>query len=153
MAERLVRLRWAWLVLAVALVAGQSGCVERRYTIRTEPPGALVVVNGEEIGRAPVSRSFTYYGDRQITLMLDGYQTQHVIQPLKAPWYDNLLTEIITENVVPITLRDEREFTYAMAPAVVPPTNELQARGEALRAQAATQPPPRRGGILGFFGF
>ena len=73
-------------LLAIGLVAlgGLSGCVERRYTLRTNPPGAQVIVNGEEIGPTPVSRSFTYYGDREITLMLDGYQTQTIIQPINA---------------------------------------------------------------------
>lgn len=140
-------------LLGVTLLTLYTGCVERRYTIRSEPPGALAVVNGEEIGRTPVSRNFTYYGDRDIQLVLDGYQSQRVIQPIKAPWYDNLLTEFFSENVVPFTLRDERDFTYRMAPASLPPTNDLQARGDALRAQAVVQPTPRRGGILGFFGF
>lgn len=139
--------------LGAALVLGASGCVERRYTIRTDPPGAQVIVNNEEVGRTPVSRSFTYYGDRDITLMLDGYQTQRVIQPIDAPWYDNLATEFFTESVVPFTIRDERDFTYRMAPATVPTIDELRSRGENLRAQSQTQPPPRRGGILGYFGF
>src|SRR3954465_6323000 len=108
--------RGAAAILVALLLAVQSGCVERRYTIRTEPPGALAVVNGEEVGRTPVSRSFTYYGDRDVTLMLDGFETQRVIQPLKAPWYDNLVTEFFAENVVPFTLRDEREFTFRMVP-------------------------------------
>ena len=34
-----------------------------------------------------------------------------------------------------------------------PARNELLDRGEGLRAQAKQPPPPRRGGILGFFGF
>jgi hypothetical protein len=138
---------------AVALLLGGSGCVERRYTIRTEPPSALVVVNGEEVGRTPVSRSFTYYGDRDITLMLDGYETQRIIQPVRAPWYDNLLTEFVSENVLPFTVRDEREFTYKMGPATIPKTDDLIARGQALRTQGATPMKPRRAGILGFFGF
>lgn len=148
------RTTWALTAaLAAGLLPALTGCVERRYTIRTNPPGALVVVNGEEVGRAPVSRNFTYYGDRDISLMLDGYETKRLNQPVNAPWYDNLLTEFFAENVVPFTVRDEREFDYQMAPATVPATNDLLVRGEALRAQAQTQPPPRRGGILGFFGF
>src|SRR5262249_19124479 len=83
--------RWVAVGLGVTVGAGLNGCVGRRYTIRTNPPGALVVVNGEEIGRTPVSRNFTYYGDRDINLMLDGYQTQRIIEPVPAPWYDNLL--------------------------------------------------------------
>jgi PEGA domain len=141
-------------VVAILLgTAVLSGCVERRYTIRTDPPGALAIVNGEEIGPTPVSRSFVYYGDREITLLRNGYETLHVVQPVDAPWWDNLLTEFFTENVVPVTLRDEREFAYRMAPEVQPARNELLDRAEGLRAQAKQPPPPRRGGILGFFGF
>jgi hypothetical protein len=141
--------------LAIGLVAlgGLSGCVERRYTLRTNPPGAQVIVNGEEIGPTPVSRSFTYYGDREITLMLDGYQTRTVIQPIRAPWWDNLLTEFFTENLIPFTFRDEREFTYQMASSSIPETNDLFARGQDLRAQGQVNPPPRRRGILGWLGF
>jgi hypothetical protein len=144
--------RFATLLgLAIACVA--TGCVERRYTIRTEPPGAYVVVNGEEIGPTPVSRSFVYHGDRDITLMLDGYQTQRIIQPMNAPWWDNLATEFFTENLIPYTFRDEQEYIYRMEPATVPATNDLVARGEALRSDSKVPPKPRRTGILGYFGF
>jgi hypothetical protein len=145
--------QWPALALASLLAAGLAGCVERRYTIRTEPPGALVVVNGEEIGPSPVSRSFTFYGARKIELLQEGYQAQTIIQPIKAPWWDNLLTEFFTENLVPVTFRDERDFTYRLVPATVPATGDLIDRAEGLKAQGQAPPPPRRGGILGFFGF
>ncbi|MCA1685744.1 MAG: PEGA domain-containing protein [Planctomycetia bacterium] len=146
-------LRCGAALLGMAVALGQTGCVKRRYTIRTDPPGATVIVNNEEIGRTPVSRSFTFYGDRDITLILDGYKTQRVIQPIPSVWYDNYLTEVFTENFLPFTLRDEREFTYKMQPDVAPPYNDVLNRGERLRSQARVIPPPRRGGILGFFGF
>jgi hypothetical protein len=130
-------------LLAIGLGA-LAGCVERRYTIRSNPPGALVVVNGEETGPTPVSKSFTYYGDREITLMLDGYATQTIIEPINAPWWDNFVTEFFTENMIPYTFRDEREFVYQMAPSTVPEKNGLVARAEALRAQGSILPPPRR---------
>jgi hypothetical protein len=141
------------LVTAVAGLSCLTGCVERRYTIRSNPPGALVVVNDEEIGATPVSAPFTYYGDRKITLMHEGYLTRTVIQPIKAPWYDNYLTEFFTENLIPYTFRDEREFTYDMAPYAPADVNTLLRNGESLRTQAQTNPPPRRGGILGWLGF
>jgi PEGA domain len=141
-------------LVGIALAVGTlGGCVERRYTIRTDPPGALVIANGEEIGPSPVSRSFVFYDDRDITLMLDGYQTQRIIQPIKAPWWDSLPLEFFTENLIPITFRDEREFNYKLVPVTNPPQGELLERAEGLRVQGQTTPPPRRGGILGFFGF
>jgi hypothetical protein len=130
-----------------------SGCVERRYTIRSDPPGATVIVNGEEIGPTPASKTFYYYGNREVTLMLDGYQTRTVIQPINAPWWDNYATEFFSENMVPLSLRDERDYTFPLVPAVSPPVAELRNRAESLRQEAQTLPKPRRGGILGWLGF
>ena len=66
--------RLAWMMLGCLSIATASGCVERRYTIRSDPPGALVVVNGDEIGPAPVSRNFIFYGYRDIRLQREGYE-------------------------------------------------------------------------------
>ncbi len=141
------------LLLLFLGVGALSGCVERRYTIRTDPPGATVVVNGEEIGPSPASKSFVYYGERKISLIKDGYQTKTLIQPIKAPWWDNYITEFFTENVIPVSLRDEREFTYKLEPFKMTPQGELRDRAESLRSEARILPKPRRGGILGYFGF
>jgi hypothetical protein len=129
------------------------GCVERRYTIRTDPPGALVIVNKEEVGASPVSKSFTFYGDRDITIIADGYQTMRVQQPLAAPWWDNRVTEFFTENLLPVTLRDEREFTFKLATASVPPTTELINRADSLKSEGQRPPAPRRKGLFGWLGF
>jgi hypothetical protein len=147
------RIRVQLCVALGLLIASSTGCVERRYTIRTDPPGALAVVNGEEIGATPVSRSFAFYNDRKITLLADGYQPMEIIQPVKAPWYDNIFTEFFSENLVPVTIRDEREFYYKLTPVSIPESGDLVGRAEGLRAEAQVTPPPTRGGILGFFGF
>jgi hypothetical protein len=141
------------IVLLLAAVGPVCGCVERRYTIRTDPPGAQVIVNGESIGLSPASRSFYYHGDREITLVKDGYETQTLIQPMPAPWWDNYVTEFFTENLIPWVLRDEKEFAYKLEPVRTPTQEEVQARAEALRSEARVLPPPRRGGILGWLGF
>ena len=113
----------------------------------------LAIVNGEEVGQTPVSRSFYYYGDREITFILDGYATKTLIQPIKAPWWDNLFFEFFTENLVPFNLRDEREFKYQLTPASTPRASDLRDRAEQLRSEAQTLPKPRRGGFLGWLGF
>lgn len=141
------------LVLAAGCLCFESGCVIRRYTIRSEPPGAQVIVNDEEIGPTPVSKSFTFYGDREVTLIKDGYATKTLIQPMPAPWWDNLLTEFFSENLVPFTLRDEREFKYDLEPAQPPAANDLYGRAESLRAEALAPPKPRRSGFLAWLGF
>ena len=146
--------RGRWLVLAGLIVGmGLTGCVERRYTIRTEPPGALVIANGEAIGITPVSRSFTYYGSRSIRIIKEGYETKDLVQPIKAPWFDNLATEFFTENLIPYTFRDDVEFNYKLEPKQTADPLALQARAEATRREAQAQPKPKRTGVLGFFGF
>lgn len=140
------------LCLALFLLSLTSvGCVERRYTIRTDPPGALVNVNGEESGISPVSVSYEYYGDRRVTIQAEGYETIHSEMPLQAPWWNNAFTGFFTENLVPFTLRDEREFRFTMAPAVSSETGDLVGRGQQLRQQAQAPPPERPGGFFRFF--
>src|ERR1700690_4113146 len=68
------------VLAAIVLSLGTSGCVQRRMTIRSNPPGALVYVDDYEIGTTPVSASFTYYGTRKIRLVKDGYETLTVMQ-------------------------------------------------------------------------
>jgi hypothetical protein len=146
-------LRRTTIVVLMAAVGLAAGCVERRYTVRTDPPGALVIVNGEALGPSPASHNYYYYGQREITLVADGYETKTIFQPMNAPWWDNYLTEFFTENMVPWVIRDEREFTYKMEPARQPSQDQVQANAEAMRGEARTLPPPRRGGILGWLGF
>ena len=147
--------RGRYLVVAFALAAGcgLSGCVERRYTIRTDPPGALVIANGEPIGTTPVSRSFTFYGDRSFRIIKEGYETKDVIEKFSAPWYDNYLTEFFTENLNPYTFRDEVEFNYKLDPARPADTNDVLSRAEATRAQGQSGPVERRRGLLAYLGF
>lgn len=140
-------------VLLLTGIALSCGCVERRYTVRTDPPGAQVIVNGESIGPSPASKNFYYYGDREVTLVLNGYETKTLTQPIPAPWWDNYLTEFFTENLIPWVMRDEQEFTYKLDPARRPSEREVHDRAEALRGDANKLPPPRRGGLLGWLGF
>jgi hypothetical protein len=140
------------VVLSLGAALCASGCVERRYTIRTIPPGALVVSNGEEIGISPASRSHVYYGERDITLYKDGYKTRRIIEKMDAPWWDNRLTEFFTENLVPFTLRDDREYIYKLEPEVPTDEPKLLQDAESLRARAQLPPKPRSTGILAWLG-
>lgn len=145
--RHLMCLGWLWL----ALLSG--GCVERRYTIRTNPPGALAYVNGEEIGTTPVSRSFTYYGDREITLVQDGFETQRVVTPVKAPWWDNLFTEFFSENLIPWTIRDERDMTFQMVPNQALADDRLKDRASELRQASQDGPEAAAPHARGFWPF
>ncbi|MBW8884084.1 MAG: PEGA domain-containing protein, partial [Planctomycetia bacterium] len=74
--------------LLAALLLSMTGCVRRRLTVRTTPPGAQVFIDDQEIGTTPCSASYVYYGTRKITLMKDGYRTETVFQKIPPPWYE-----------------------------------------------------------------
>ena len=119
--------------MAAVLLPTQSGCVERRMTIRTNPPGALVYVDDYEIGTTPVSTDFTYYGTRKIRIVKDGYETLTVMQPFPTPWYEYPPVDFITENFVPGKIRDQRMIDYQLKPQMIVPTDQLLYRAESLR--------------------
>lgn len=101
---------------AAILIAAGSGCVHRRMTIRTDPPGALVEVNGERMGLTPQSMDFTYYGTREITLSAPGYETLTVAQPVPPPWYQIFPIEFVADNLLPFRVTNRHEFNYRLQP-------------------------------------
>lgn len=133
----------AMMAIAAALLAAASGCVQRRMTIRSNPPGALVYVDDYQIGTTPVSTDFVYYGTRKIRLVKDGYETLTVRQPFPLPWYQLFPIDFVTENLWPWEIRDERVVDLAMMPAGVTVPESVVARAEQVRAATAkTIPSP-----------
>tara|TARA_R110002095_G_scaffold111981_1_gene97853 strand:- start:56615 stop:57070 length:456 start_codon:yes stop_codon:yes gene_type:complete len=127
--------RWLIVALLVLVSGSQIGCVHRRMTIRSVPTGALVKVDGDEIGYTPASVDFTYYGTREITLTKDGYETQTVMQKVKTPWYQTFPLDAVSDNLLPFEVTNRHEFTYQLQPKVVVPTEELLNRGNLLRSE------------------
>lgn len=114
-----------------------TGCVQRRMTIRSNPPGALVYVDDYYIGTTPVSTDFIYYGKRKIRLVKDGYEILNVPKyNIPAPWYEVFPLEFVSENVIPWEIRDERVLDFQLAPQVVVPQDQLLARADQLRNQS-----------------
>lgn len=143
--------RWRpWLLLLlVAACAVSSGCVRRRLTVRSTPPGALVYVDGQFIGATPVSTDFTYYGTRNILLIKDGFETHAVKQRFMPPWYETPPLDFINENFNPYEIRDERELHFVLEAQRIVPTGDLIGRADALRQGARQEvitPLPQPGG-------
>ena len=129
------------LLAAGLVVALSAGCVQRRMTIRSNPPGALVYVDDYQIGTTPVSHDFVYYGTRKVRLVKDGYETLTVRQPIPLPWYEIFPLDFVTENLVPWEIRDERVIDLAMQPASNEPAESVAARAEQARLAAGSLPP------------
>ncbi len=122
------------LLLAISLIA--SGCVRRRMTVRSNPPGAQVFVDDQEIGRTPVSTPFVYYGTRRVRLVRDGHETLTTLETISPPWWEWPPLDYISENLWPWELRDERVLDYNLEPQRVVPTQELLSRANDLRMNA-----------------
>lgn len=130
------------LIWSVTLV-NLTGCVSRRMTIRSDPPGALVEVDGKRIGVTPVSMDFTYYGTREFTLSHPGYDTLTVQQPIRRPFYQRVPLDFFTNHFLPFRVTDRHDFTYVLQPRVVPIDEEqsLINRGRNFRTQSQVGDP------------
>lgn len=127
----------AGLLTALAVLAlCQTGCVRRRMTIRTNPPGAKAYVDDIEIGTTPVSTYYTYYATRKITLIKDGYRTETTYHRVLPPWYEIPPLDLVSENFWPQEIRDERVVDFQLVPQENVPLDVLLGRAEALRQNA-----------------
>jgi hypothetical protein len=93
-----------------------SGCVERELTINTKPQGALVVLNDEEIGLAPVTVNFNWYGDYCVRIQKEGYETLNTHRELKGPWYDGFPFDFFAQIVNPNRIVNSYEWTFDLTP-------------------------------------
>ena len=117
------------------------GCVRRRLTIRSDPPGASVFIDGQEIGRTPVATAFTYYGTRKFRLVKDGYETISVTQQFPAPWYQVPPLDFASENLVPSEIRDERVVHFELVPQANVGMDEVLTQADQLRSMVRPTAP------------
>lgn len=119
-------------------------------TIRSDPPGALVYIGKQEIGRTPCSTSFVFYGKREFRLVKDGYETLTAGRWILPPWYEIPPLDFVAETVIPAELRDERFVDFKLLPLQAVPSQQLLSRAENLRQATRLEslaapplPPPR----------
>lgn len=119
--------------MLLALLGG-VGCVEREWTLRTNPPGAVAYVSNVEVGRTPVTIDFTWYGDYDVVFRLDGYETLKTSVNLRPPWYEYPGADFFSE-VAPWTYEDKRETLHTLRKLQPPTEEELKQRAEELRRE------------------
>jgi len=121
---------------AFALLFLQTGCVHRRVTINSNPSGALVRVDGKDIGYTPASLDYTWYGTREIQLLKDGYETQTQLVNINAPWYQKFPLDFLSDNFLGTHIRDHRRFDLQMYPKQPDISSDVIQRGRSLRSEA-----------------
>lgn len=114
----------------------QTGCVHRRVTINSNPAGALVRIDGKDIGYTPTSIDYIWYGTREVQLLKDGYETQTQFIKIGAPWYQRFPLDFISDNFLGTHVRDHRRFDLTMQPKQPDVASDVIQRGRSLRSEA-----------------
>lgn len=125
-----IGLRLAGLVV---LLLPAAGCVHRQLIVQSNPPGAIVEVNGKRLGPAPADYPIRHYGVHEIRLLLPGYETAVVNEPIRAPWYEWPGLDFVSENLVPWTICDIRRREYTLQPLPMIPAEAVLERSEQFR--------------------
>lgn len=133
--RRRIRATAVSFLLLVMLMA-PVGCVRRTLTITTEPPHALVFLNDQEIGRTPVSTDFVWYGDYDVIIRKEGFETLKTHWRIDPPWYQVMPLDFCAEVLWPAHVHDQRARHFDLIQAEPTPAQELIGRARETRDRA-----------------
>ena len=117
---------------AFAFLAGCGGQVIREWTISSQPSGALVEVSGKEVGRTPVTIQFTYYGEYEVILSKEGYETLTTSVKLNPPWYQYPVIDFFAETSA-FTFHDTRQSDHVLEKTKLPSPADLVDRANDMK--------------------
>jgi hypothetical protein len=131
--------------LSLGLLLICAGCeVQRSLTVQSNPPGALVFLNDQEIGRTPVTRNFKWYGTYDVEVRDEGYETLRTKAKVWAPWWQVPPIDLVAVFIP--GLEDHHDLTFTLQrpnPRLIEPQRMIR-RGEQLQSQlespVTTQP-------------
>ncbi len=120
------------ILTTLAVLAG--GCVRRQVSVTSDPPGALVYMNDQEIGRTPFTRDFTWYGRYEVAVRKDGYEPQKTDTSIYAPIWQWIPFDFVTD-MLPVT--DRHQLHYTLKPASTQPADSraILVRAQELRTK------------------
>ncbi len=108
------------IALVVLCLPALWGCkAKRTLTITSDPPGALVRLDDEQVGFTPRKVRFDHYGIRRVTLYKAGYSTHSERVDLSPPWYARFPLDLVTEVLLPIGWHDHRALHVQLDPGEV----------------------------------
>jgi hypothetical protein len=129
-----------WL-LSLLVVLLLSGCVFRRMTIMSDPPGARVFVNNVEVGSTPCDVPSNLYldnGTYKFTLFKDGFEPLQVMQPVPPKTYELFGIDAFSEVLNPFPYYDRRIFSYQLQPMREKSGDELKQQADEFRSKGQT---------------
>jgi len=115
-------------------------------TVHTNPSGATVFLDNRELGRTPFTANFDHYGTREFRIVKQGYETRTESVPIRAPWYQWIGFDFVSEILLPGKLTDHKFYVFDLQPERIVPSSEIVARAEQFRQTAHADGMPRIGG-------
>jgi len=127
-------MKLAWLTFGLMSIC--AGCeVQRSLTVQSNPPGALVFLNDQEIGRTPVTRNFKWYGTYDVEVRAEGYETLRTKAKVWAPWWQVPPIDLVAVFIPDLEDHHDLAFTLQQpSPRLLDP-NRMMLRGEQLKSQ------------------
>ncbi len=126
----------------VGLAALLGACRSKQVVITSDPPGATVLLNDVEVGRTPTTAGFTYYGEYDVLLTLEGHEPLRTSARANAPVYDWPPLDLVT---APIPGETTIRWHFTLQPALETTRTpeqleeELLGRARELRGQVDKQ--------------
>ena len=142
----MAKMQWANLALVVAALC-LTGCVERTIRITSEPSGALVYLNDEEVGRTPCETAFLHYGTYDVRLVKDGYEPYMGPADADVPLYDLPGPDLVAD-LLPLRFKSRVEWHFTLLPvsddeeAMIDRARQLRARMEQKMGPAESSEAP-----------
>jgi hypothetical protein len=121
-----------------------GGCVDRIMTINSDPDGAIIYLNDQEVGRTPLTHDFKQYGNYELEVRKEGYQTIKGNQQMQEPWWQLIPLDLLTE-LLPFHFEDKRQYHYSMIPASTQPADAqaMLSRANQIRSMLLSSPNTR----------
>ena len=136
----------AWRVALLLAPLVLSGCVDRLISVRSDPPGADVYLDGTKVGVTPptgfLDVPYHFYGDRELLLTRKGHRSHKQIVELDAPWWQIFPFDFLTDVVLPVTLTDRVEMVVTLEKESHGPEEIEETLKRAAEAREKANPPP-----------
>ena len=134
------------IILTSALLLA-AGCANlRRIIVTSEPAGARVFLNDQEIGVTPAEASFKFYGTYSVRLDKPGYEPIVTTRKASAPVHEWPGLDLVA-TVIPYRFTDRQQWHFDLTPALETQLDErdledgLRERAREVREQLESVPP------------
>ncbi len=107
------------LIIIALITLASSGCVRSSLTIKSNPTGALLFIDGQLLGETPVTIDFDHYGHHEILLRLPTsvtselkYAPKREVIEVSPPWYLLFPFDFFVDFFYPVPIHDHHEFSF-----------------------------------------